>query len=203
MATRPTLERAVPNTNITADMWNGNFDKIMQYADDTLEDAKDYVEGYMPQQTGQAGKFLSTDGTTANWATIDMSNKANTDGSNITEAFATKLVNSWGSKFTNPAFPNFSEKIQLTVGLEATAETNGYVYYYGGGGTKDASKNAQITIDGVVYPLFSHYSHYGDTSTDNYDGGFIPMKVGSVYKVTGNINVPPGGSPRLFFIPCT
>lgn len=70
MATRPILERAVPNTNITADMWNGNFDKIMQYADDTLEDAKDYVEGYMPQQIGQAGKFLSTNGTTASWQVV-------------------------------------------------------------------------------------------------------------------------------------
>lgn len=48
----------------------------------TAIDAKDSL----PAQSGQRGKFLTTNGSVASWATVDMSSKANTSLNNLTAA---------------------------------------------------------------------------------------------------------------------
>lgn len=67
MATRPTLHRAVAKTKNTASDYNDNFDMMMDFIDDSIAESKDYVDGFMPSVTGQAGKVLSNDGTDAVW----------------------------------------------------------------------------------------------------------------------------------------
>lgn len=93
MATRPELHIAVAKTKSKASDYNDNFDMMMQFVDDSIGEAKDYVDGFMPSVTGQSGKFLTNNGTNANWATINMSAKADVDLSNTTptSSFASKL----------------------------------------------------------------------------------------------------------------
>lgn len=67
MATRPTLHIAVEKTKNTASDYNDNFDMMMDFVDDTLDECKDYVDDFMPTVTGQAGKVLTTDGTNTSW----------------------------------------------------------------------------------------------------------------------------------------
>ena len=68
MATRPTLHRAVAKNKNTASDYNDNFDMMMDFIDDSIGEAKDYVDDFMPSVTGQAGKFLTNDGTDTSWA---------------------------------------------------------------------------------------------------------------------------------------
>ena len=67
---RPELNIAVAGTKNTASDYNENFDLMLDYIDDETQAAKDYVDSYMPSQTGQAGKILTTDGTDASWMSI-------------------------------------------------------------------------------------------------------------------------------------
>lgn len=68
MATRPTLHRAVAKTKNTASDYNDNFDAMMDFIDDSIAEAKTYVDGFMPSVSGKAGKFLTNDGSSASWA---------------------------------------------------------------------------------------------------------------------------------------
>lgn len=65
--TRPELHVAVANTKNTATNYNENFSMMLDYIDEEISDAKTYVDNAIPTQTGNAGKFLSTNGTTASW----------------------------------------------------------------------------------------------------------------------------------------
>ena len=65
MATRPVLHRAIEKTKNKASDYNENFDLMMDYIDNTLDECKDYVDDYFPSVTGQSGKFLTNNGTTA------------------------------------------------------------------------------------------------------------------------------------------
>lgn len=67
MATRPELHIAVAKTKNKASDYNDNFDMMMDFIDDTLDECKDYVDDFMPEVTGQAGKVLTTDGTNTTW----------------------------------------------------------------------------------------------------------------------------------------
>lgn len=67
MATRPTLHIAVAKTKNTASDYNDNFDMMMDFIDNTLDECKDYVDDYMPPLSGQAGKILTNDGTDTLW----------------------------------------------------------------------------------------------------------------------------------------
>jgi len=65
--TRPELHIAVAETKNTATNYNENFSMMLDYIDEEISGAKTYVDSYMPSQTGNAGKFLSTNGTAASW----------------------------------------------------------------------------------------------------------------------------------------
>lgn len=67
---RPELNIAVAGQKNTASAYNENFDLMLDYIDEETTAAKDYVDSFMPSQTGQAGKILTTDGTNASWMTI-------------------------------------------------------------------------------------------------------------------------------------
>jgi hypothetical protein len=58
----------------------------------------------LPSQTGNSGKYLTTDGTTASWATVSSGNIYNTDGTltgnRVLSTGAYKLAIQWNSTFT-------------------------------------------------------------------------------------------------------
>lgn len=67
MATRPELHRAVQGTKNTATNYNDNFDAMMDFIDNSIDEAKSYVDDFMPSVSGQAGKVLTNDGTETSW----------------------------------------------------------------------------------------------------------------------------------------
>jgi hypothetical protein len=70
MATRPELHRAVQGTKNTATNYNDNFDAMMDFIDNSIDEAKSYVDDFMPSVSGQAGKVLTNDGNETSW--VDM-----------------------------------------------------------------------------------------------------------------------------------
>ena len=75
-------------------------------------DAKDSL----PSQTGNSGKFLTTDGTTASWGTVDLTSKANVGLDNINDSGKTVIKNV------------VDEKFQVVSSLPSSPETG--VFYY-------------------------------------------------------------------------
>lgn len=62
----------------------------------------------LPSQSGHSGEFLTTDGTDASWAAVDLSSKADVDLSNINpSASAKEEITSWG-------IPDYSSSIEMT-----------------------------------------------------------------------------------------
>ena len=95
----------------------------------------DITVSSLPSQTGQAGKFLTTDGTDASWATI--SGGANTDLSNVSATGKATAV-SWG-------MPDYTAEVSL--GQPTTYQTlpcDCYVYY-------TADSGADVASDGFYY----------------------------------------------------
>ena len=125
---RPSLHVAVAGTKNTATNYNENFDLMMTYCENEAQSAKDYVDSYMPTMTGQSGKFLTTDGTDASWASLD--GKADTDLSNITsDAFASVISSAQSSDkatITGWVMPDFSSGVGITTNY--SAPKNGWIY---------------------------------------------------------------------------
>lgn len=65
----PIITPAVAGDKIKATPYNTNFTNFLNYIKAVVADLQEYVLGFVPSQTGNAGKVLKTDGTTASWAT--------------------------------------------------------------------------------------------------------------------------------------
>lgn len=77
----------------------------------------------LPNQTGQSGKFLTTDGSSASWGSVDISGKANVSLDNLSSA-----GDIYGSKLGMPS----STYTDLTLGASGTTYTapaNGWAYF--------------------------------------------------------------------------
>ena len=71
MAIRPSLNIAVAKRKNKASEYNENFELMMDFIDDTLDECKDYVDAYMPSITSSTkGRFLSNNGSTASWTSL-------------------------------------------------------------------------------------------------------------------------------------
>lgn len=71
MATRPSLHVAVQGTKNTASNYNDNFDLMMDFIDDSIGEAKDYVDDFMPSiSASTTSGFLTNDGTEASWVRL-------------------------------------------------------------------------------------------------------------------------------------
>ena len=69
MATRPELHIAVAKTKSKASDYNDNFEMMMDYVDDSIQESKDYVDDYMPSISSSTnGKVLTNNGTEASWS---------------------------------------------------------------------------------------------------------------------------------------
>ena len=71
MAVRPSLNIAVAGTKNQASKYNQNFDLMMDFVDDSINEAKTYVNGYMPEiDASTDGKILTNNGSVASWTTF-------------------------------------------------------------------------------------------------------------------------------------
>ncbi len=158
MATRPDLKRAVPKTKNTAKDYNDNFDKMMQFVDDTLDECKDYVDAYMPPQTGQAGKYLATNGTIASWVSVgeNFPSASYIDGLIITKSNSNTIGVSAGSCYDSTK--TFILRLDSAATKQNTNQASNatyYVYIIGNATTVDilisASSPTPILPSGYIY----------------------------------------------------
>jgi hypothetical protein len=99
----------------------------------TAIDAKDSL----PSQSGQSGKFLTTNGTTASWGTVDLTSKANVALDNVSAAGKANIVG-WG-------MPDYTAGVSMASPYTATK--SGFII-----GIHNLSDNGvrSLTINGIV-----------------------------------------------------
>lgn len=169
MAERPSLHIAVAKTKSKASEYNDNFDMMLDYIDASIDEAKDYVDGYMPAINAAAkGKFLTNDGTDASWASLASQPFGNIiNGLEITKSTDDTIAVSAGSCYDSTGI------MILTLGSNTTkqnesqsANTTYYVYIIGNGTTTD------ILIDDDTPTLPTGYTKYRQIGkyTTNSDG---------------------------------
>ena len=119
MATRPSLNIAVAKKKNKASKYNENFELMMDFVDATLGECKDYVDAYMPSQTGQGGKYLTTNGTSASWVNLggNFPYSKYIDGLVITKSNSTTIGVSAGSCYD-------STFLKIMTLANSTTQTN-------------------------------------------------------------------------------
>ena len=143
----------------------------------------------LPSQSGHSGEFLTTDGTDANWAAVDLSSKADVDLSNINpSASAKEEITSWG-------IPDYSSGVSKSWNTAILADHNGWVCAYDKGDAYNSSYVLEISIDGVTWYRIA--SVFASTSTSG--ATMIPIKEGVYYKASEGLN---DSSRALIFYPC-
>ena len=89
--------------------------------------------GGLPSQTGNAGKFLTTDGTDASWdiAVKSVNNISPINGnvtlSNLADTNLSNLTVTGKETATSLGMPDYTAGIAKTVGTSYTAEQNGFI----------------------------------------------------------------------------
>lgn len=132
MTTRPDLHEAVAGQKSKASEYNENFTLLMGYVDDSVTESKDYVNNYvssyMPSQTGNSGKFLSTNGTSASWTSLTSTfdGKANTNLDNITATASKKFDGQWVQ--ANNILGTSTSKSTYTCSLASILPSDSYKY---------------------------------------------------------------------------
>lgn len=143
----------------------------------------------LPSQTGHAGEFLTTDGTDASWAAVDLSSKADVDLSNINpSASAKEEITSWG-------MPDYSAGVSKSWNTAILADHSGWVCAYDKGDAYNSSYVLEISTDGVTWYRIA--SAFASTSTSG--ATMIPVKEGVYYKASEGLN---DSSRTLIFYPC-
>lgn len=159
MATRPELHIAVAKQKSKASEYNDNFDMMLNYIDDSIQESKDYVDGFMPDVTGQSGKFLTNNGTSTSWASIFSGNQTFTGNNTFsgTNEFTGNVTIS-GSSFnftkctTKPTTTSTASTSKVSVVVKNYLNGNsGYVKYSDGliiqwGQNTTASQEAKISL---------------------------------------------------------
>lgn len=173
MATRPELHIAIAKTKNKASEYNENFEMMMQYVDDSIQEAETYVDGFMPDQTGNSGRFLKTNGTTASWYNLLGANNT-FSGTNIFTG-TTSITNAGSlscaaaATFTGttevPASTTSGTALQLS---SQNKSSSGYIELGSGiiiqWGTRNANGAQTVTFP----TAFSSASSYSVTASPYY-----------------------------------
>lgn len=168
MAERPSLNIAVAKKKNKASEYNQNFTLMMDYIDATLQECKDYVDGYMPSiSSSTKNKYLSNNGSAASW--VGMGNQPFSgyiDGLILTKNSDDTLNISAGSCYD-------TTKTTILALLSSTAKQNEtqsasttyYVYIIGDGTNIDflitTSSSSPTLPSGYIY-----YRQIGYYTTD-------------------------------------
>lgn len=67
MTADPTIEQAVSGSKIKASSYNTNFTNMINYIKACVTDMLTTITSFIPSQTGNTGKYLRTNGTSAYW----------------------------------------------------------------------------------------------------------------------------------------
>ena len=161
MATRPELHEAVAGQKSKASEYNDNFDLMMDFVDNSIDEAKDYVEGFMPAiSASTSGKLLTNDGSDASWVNF-INNKP---FANIIDGLVVRRYSDSNDtiKVTAGSCYDDTNSIVLTLGNDVTVTNSGqlsgegyFVYIIGNGSSTDIiidrSGSAPTTPTGYSY----------------------------------------------------
>jgi hypothetical protein len=135
----------------------------------------------LPSQTGQSGKYLTTNGTVASWGTIDLSSKANINsptftgipaaptaaaGTNTTQLATTAFVTTADNLKANLASPTFTG---VPAAPTAAADTNTTqiattAFVVGQVGTANPVMNGTVAVGTSLRYARQDHVHASDTS---------------------------------------
>lgn len=178
MATRPELHVAIAKTKNKASEYNENFEMMMQYVDDSIQEAETYVDGFMPDQTGNSGRFLKTNGTTASWFNLL---GANNTFSGTNKFTGTTSITNAGSlscaaaaTFTGttkvPASTTSGTALQLS---SQNKSSSGYIKLGSGIIIQWGTRNADGAVSVSLPTAFSSGSSYGVTVSPVYNSNTL------------------------------
>jgi hypothetical protein len=94
----------------TTDLADGAVTTV-KIADASVTATKLAAGAAVPSQSGQSGKYLTTDGSTASWGTVDLSSKVAKSGDTMTGALAVPAGSTVGG---TPDFTNYSLEVNAT-----------------------------------------------------------------------------------------
>jgi len=159
MAERPTLKQAVAGQKSKASDYNYNFSELMDFVDASVLESKNYVDSFMPDQTSNAGKFLTTNGTSASWVNVggNFPYSGYIDGLIITKVDDKSITISAGSCYDNTRtkiliLGTATTKQNLSQGASLTY----YVYII----SNNISTDILISTDSSNPTLPSGYIYY-------------------------------------------
>ena len=177
MATRPELHEAVAGQKSKASEYNDNFEQIMDFVDNSIDEAKDYVEGFMPAiSASTSGKFLSNDGSEANWQGFNLG--SGQPFSNIIDGLVINKSSTNVISVSSGCCYDDTGAVILTLASNATktndlqsAGTTYYVYIIGNGSSIDIlislSSSSPTLPTGYNYKrLIGYYKTNGSNSID-------------------------------------
>lgn len=97
--------------------------KAEKSATSAAENADRAERALLPDQSNNAGKFLTTDGTNPSWAEVNLTNKADSDLSNVAS-----VASSFKEQSVGWGMPDYSAGISVstTAGTIYTATKDGY-----------------------------------------------------------------------------
>ena len=124
----------------------------------------------LPSQSGQSGKFLTTNGSVASWGSVDLSSYANTSLSNVTSVAQSFIDTSVGW-----VMPDYS----AGTSLSSFTATRNYIGYM-----RNGSGSCSVSIGGTEVAYFAPSTGYVHATSVQF---FIPKN--SVVTVTGSAAV--------------
>lgn len=175
--TRPELHIAVAGQKNKASEYNDNFDMMMTYCEAEAQTSKDYVDSFMPTQTGNANKFLKTNGSSTSWVYVggDFPYSGYIDGLIISRYSADTISVTAGSCFDETRTQVLILGSATTKeNSSQTASTTYYVYLINNGTISDIlitteSTNPTLPTGYIAYRQIGNYITNADGDIDEHN----------------------------------
>lgn len=142
--------------NVPLDMNNQKITELATPTASTDASTKGYVDGIIPSQTGNSGKFLTTNGSAVSWGTVS----ASPGGSNTQVQYNDSGVLGGESTFT---YDETNNRLTVTGGYRMSAGSSNYI--------GDTDGNGAIWFDGNAANIYG----YGMVGFRDGSGEYLNM----------------------------
>ena len=179
-----------------------------QYVLDTLTSLQTQISSLIPSQTGNAGKYLTTDGTTTSWGTVSGGGGMTYPGAGIPLSTGT----AWGSSYpttgaTSVVLRDSSQNVSANsflstftnvaaAGSTTTLTVSSSTRYTvtGSGGQTYQLPNATTLANGAVFSFNNNQSSGAITVTNNSSTTIATIQSGGFVEITLLSNATAAGS---------
>ncbi len=122
----------------------------------------------LPSQSGQAGKFLTTDGTDASWAVVDVAG-----GAEVTNPMSSNVTLNSASKRVQVLYPSAAREVTLPV---ASTLTLGESFVIANKGTASLTvRNSSNALLAVIMPSNAAKMLLANTATSDWEAFSVPL----------------------------